>query len=410
MGNSDSQPTAPSPSLPSGPVLSSLELDTIFPKEDMPDDLVNFTQSQDPRFSVVPKQKVILISDVGSDADDCLALLTLFHLPKDTIDLLGIICCYGQTPLRKRITEHMCDLAQLKVPIIAGTSTPLGTSECFWHSDYEGFGVLSPDEINSLMVELPKVGYGTNFKESEILDKVKMQEAADFLVQTINKYPKEVVIIAIGGVSDLAIAFLKDPSLPSKIKRTAFMGCGIPRTLDIPKGQDHTIMRSQNVRHDMLAANIVFDRMQNCPMLVISGSLTRNPDAHFNVTKQTITKLLDAAKNFECDIIGLSREDILKKSNGIPSETIVAAINLHYWLKYTSKFTTTPHDPLVCLEALFPGKYAVYSRGQFIKIDPGDGASTYRVDNEKGCHYAAVGVKTHKVLKDVEESFFRPVQ
>lgn len=87
---------------------------------------------------------------MGSDADDCLALLTLFHLPKDTIDLLGIICCYGQTPLRKRITEHMCDLAQLKVdlqsccfnfrqvPIIAGTSTPLGTSECFWHSDYEG--------------------------------------------------------------------------------------------------------------------------------------------------------------------------------------------------------------------------------------------------------------------------------
>ena len=43
---------------------------------------------------------MILISDMGSDVDDFLALLNILHLPKNKVECLGIVVCYGQTKIR----------------------------------------------------------------------------------------------------------------------------------------------------------------------------------------------------------------------------------------------------------------------------------------------------------------------
>jgi hypothetical protein len=47
--------------------------------------------------------KFIFDTDLGSDVDDALALLTLLHLPTQDVDVLGIITTYGHVKLRSAV-------------------------------------------------------------------------------------------------------------------------------------------------------------------------------------------------------------------------------------------------------------------------------------------------------------------
>jgi inosine-uridine nucleoside N-ribohydrolase len=50
------------------------------------------------------------------------------------------------------------------------------------------------------------------------------EEAIDFLVETVSKYPGEVTIVAIGPLTNIARAIMADPTFPSKVKEIAYMG------------------------------------------------------------------------------------------------------------------------------------------------------------------------------------------
>ncbi len=60
-------------------------------------------------------------------------------------------------------------------------------------------------------------------KGARTSDQMK-SEAADFLVEQVNKFPNEVVVIAIGSLHNLYCAYLKDNDFFKKIKRLIIMG------------------------------------------------------------------------------------------------------------------------------------------------------------------------------------------
>ena len=68
-----------------------------------------------------------MITDIGSDADDAMALLLLYALPESAFDLLGVVCCFGEVAIRQRTASSLMKLiaevspAAANVPIIAGT-------------------------------------------------------------------------------------------------------------------------------------------------------------------------------------------------------------------------------------------------------------------------------------------------
>lgn len=65
--------------------------------------------------------KIIFDTDIGSDIDDTIALLTLLHSPCTDYKLLGITTVYGCVELRKLIAERILEAAGVKgVPVIAG--------------------------------------------------------------------------------------------------------------------------------------------------------------------------------------------------------------------------------------------------------------------------------------------------
>jgi inosine-uridine nucleoside N-ribohydrolase len=61
--------------------------------------------------------------------------------------------------------------------------------------------------------------YGLGHPDAEGSD-----DAVDFLVRTANKHPGEVTIVAIGPLTNIARAILKDPTFPSKVARIVYMG------------------------------------------------------------------------------------------------------------------------------------------------------------------------------------------
>jgi inosine-uridine nucleoside N-ribohydrolase len=61
--------------------------------------------------------------------------------------------------------------------------------------------------------------YGLAHPDAEGAD-----DAVDFLVHTVNKYPGQVTIVAIGPLTNIARAILKDPTFPSKVSKIVYMG------------------------------------------------------------------------------------------------------------------------------------------------------------------------------------------
>jgi len=128
--------------------------------------------------------KVILDCDntmsvLRSDVDDGLTFMYLYAHPE--IDLLGLTTTFANNKLHVvygNTLQMMEDLDIDDVKVLRGSRTP--------------------EQLES--------------------------EAADFLVEQVNKYPGEVVVIAIGSLQNLYCAYLKDPEFFNKAKRLIIMG------------------------------------------------------------------------------------------------------------------------------------------------------------------------------------------
>lgn len=88
------------------------------------------------------------------------------------------------------------------------------------HKDYyfskDGFGLQQKDYIDKLKKE-------NRWKEHLIKDK----SAVDFIVESLNQYPGEVAIIAIGPLTNLALAYHNDNSIGDKLGLLSLMGGSI---------------------------------------------------------------------------------------------------------------------------------------------------------------------------------------
>jgi inosine-uridine nucleoside N-ribohydrolase len=61
-------------------------------------------------------------------------------------------------------------------------------------------------------------------KKQKVSRRVSHRSAVDFLIETIDREPDEVTILALGPMTNIAIALRMRPDLETKIKRIVFMG------------------------------------------------------------------------------------------------------------------------------------------------------------------------------------------
>lgn len=148
------------------------------------------------------KQKVIFDCDLGGDIDDAFAVALLLT-SQEEFEILGFCMDHGNTPGRGQIAAKMLyETGMEHIPIYIGrhTATVVGES-----------------------TELE--GPSNQFMWANGFDKLKPKEkpAADFIIESLNANPDEIILFTVGPVDNIADVIDKDPGALKKAKQVVSM-------------------------------------------------------------------------------------------------------------------------------------------------------------------------------------------
>lgn len=175
--------------------------------------------------------RLILDTDIGTDVDDCLALALILGSPE--LELAGVTCVYGDVALRARMVRRLLALhGQYDIPVRRGASeTLLGLRPIYWEG-HEGEGLLDPAE------DQPEEAG---------------EDAVAFIIHTARAAPGAIHLLAIGPLTNVALALKREPRLVHDLAGVTIMGGVLrgPTSLSLPYVE-------HNIRCDPEAAHIVF--------------------------------------------------------------------------------------------------------------------------------------------------------
>ncbi|KAL0338611.1 UNVERIFIED_CONTAM: Uridine nucleosidase 1 [Sesamum angustifolium] len=204
------------------------------------------------------REKIIIDTDPG--IDDSMAILMAFQSPE--LEILGLTTIFGNvtTEDATRNALLLCEIAGCPdVPVAEGSPEPLKRGPPriadFVHGS-NGLGniVLPPPES----------------KKSE-------KSASEFLVDKVSEYPGEVSILALGPLTNLALAIKRDSSFASKVKRVVILGGSFFALGNVNPAAE------ANIYGDPEAADIVFTSGANIDVVGINiTTQVQMTDSHLN--------------------------------------------------------------------------------------------------------------------------------
>ena len=192
-------------------------------------------------------RKVVLDTDPG--IDDAMALLYL-HVC-DNLELLGITTILGNASIENCTNNalFLCEQFGITAPVYRGADRGMTGKQ---PEDY-------PDFVHGLN--------GLADIEVTVADKsAEDQDACTFLLESSNANPGEITIIAIGRMTNIAMALNKDPTFANRVKEIIFMGGAATC-----EGNVNTWAEA-NIIGDPEAASIVFN--SNIPLVMVGLDVT----------------------------------------------------------------------------------------------------------------------------------------
>ncbi|WP_059172155.1 nucleoside hydrolase [Bacillus sp. FJAT-27445] len=179
-------------------------------------------------------KKVIL--DVDTGIDDAMAIA--YAALSEDIDLVGLTTCFGNTSVEEA-TRNTLQLLELlgreDIPVCPGATKPLFRP----HLKQKAAFIHGDDAMGNHSLPLPKT------KPSE-------KHGVEFMVEMIHNHPKEITLVCVGSMTNLALAVMKDPSIIEKVERVVIMGGAVT----VPGNA--TAAAEANIYTDPEAAEYVF--------------------------------------------------------------------------------------------------------------------------------------------------------
>ncbi|CAB0736261.1 nucleoside hydrolase [Corynebacterium diphtheriae] len=313
-------------------------------------------------------KKIILDLDTG--IDDALALAYTLGSPE--LDLIGVTATYGNVLVETGVRN---DLALLElfgrsdVPVFAGEPHALAK---------DGFEVL---EISAFIHGKNGIG------EAEVAEPVGVVQelsAVDFLIESVERYGDELIIVPTGAMTNIAAAMKKSETF-ARDAQIVFMG----GALTVPGNVSQ--WAEANVNQDPEAADIMVRNAGNITMVGL------------DVTLQTLLTYAETAT---------------WRALGTPAGNFLADATDYYIKAYD---TTAPHlggcglhDPLAVGVAIDPSLVTLLPIN--LKVDT-EGPTRGRTigdevrlnDPHKNCK-VAVGVDVDRFLKEFMERITRVAQ
>ncbi|BAF24403.1 probable uridine nucleosidase 1 [Oryza sativa Japonica Group] len=181
----------------------------------------------------IHRDKLIIDTDPG--IDDSMTILMAFRAP--TVEIIGLTTIFGNTTT-KNATQNallLCERAgHPEVPVAEGSAEPLKGGEPRV-ADF----VHGSDGLGNLFLPAP-----TSKKVDE--------NAAEFMVNKVSQFPGEVSILALGPLTNVALAIKRDPSFASKVKKIVVLGGAFFAAGNVSPAAE------ANIYGDPEAADIVF--------------------------------------------------------------------------------------------------------------------------------------------------------
>ncbi len=179
-------------------------------------------------------KKIPLLIDTDPGVDDALALLMAFN--DSDHQLVGLTIAAGNVGLEHTVRNalKLCEVAGREdVPVYAGCADPLlhpAADAAFVHGR-DGFG---------------DIGYPPASRTAET------EHAALAILRLSHEHAGELLLVALGPLTNIALALKLDPTLPQRIKRFVVMGGAVSAHGNI------TAAAEFNIAFDPEAAHIVF--------------------------------------------------------------------------------------------------------------------------------------------------------
>jgi inosine-uridine nucleoside N-ribohydrolase len=156
---------------------------------------------------------VIIDTDftAASPSDDALAVLLALQSPE--LDVVGITTVAGNDSA-ERATSDVLRVLEIAgrpdIPVHRGADMPLVHEAGAWErAQYGRWWSNDPPAV-------PPGGFARK--------KAEESSAADFLVGAVKRRPRELTIVAIGPLTNLAIALRSDPAFAAGVKQLVIMG------------------------------------------------------------------------------------------------------------------------------------------------------------------------------------------
>ncbi|KAK7214383.1 hypothetical protein V2G26_002386 [Clonostachys chloroleuca] len=170
--------------------------------------------------------KVIIDTDFNTIGDDgqVLAMAAQMHASED-IHLLGLTIVTGNQWLHQEVSDCLKAVERVglekQVGVYVGAETPLLHDFSSFQLEQILFGNATAYVGAYLSAPKPLVpppdGFATNTVPRE-------QHAIDFIIESVHRYPGEVTLLAIGPLTNIALAIRKDPAIVPLIKQIVIMG------------------------------------------------------------------------------------------------------------------------------------------------------------------------------------------
>jgi len=180
---------------------------------------------------------ILFDTDIGDSVDDAVALALALRSPE--LDIRGVTTVTDDTEARSRLAwKELGIFARRDIPVATGAPEPLLDPVHFGHS--REFNVLTPGDA---------------------LPPAARKRAADFIIETLLASQQKITIVAIGPLTNIALAIKTEPAIKDKIERIVLMG----GAYSLPQAE-------YNIQRDRAAAAIVFQ--SNLPITAVGLDVT----------------------------------------------------------------------------------------------------------------------------------------
>jgi inosine-uridine nucleoside N-ribohydrolase len=179
-------------------------------------------------------KKIVIDTDPG--IDDAMAIHLAFAHPG--LEVLGLTTVFGNVHVEKatRNALALAEMACAACPVAQGAVAPLVRPAeppgYHVHGD-EGFG------------DLPAPTHAR---------RTDPRDAAGFLIETVRAHPGEVTLVALGPLTNLALALRRDPEIAGKVERVVVMGGAVACRGNVTEWAEANIWHDPDAAAEVLSA------------------------------------------------------------------------------------------------------------------------------------------------------------